>query len=135
MSHNSVISRLSVSQRNRFYYYRWSNNPPIPSNEIITSIANVHIIPANSEIEKQVKSAKQGQIISLKGYLVHYKEGDSRNWWDWKSSMTRSDTGDGACEVFFVEKVRLHYINLICSQSRIKRDIAHTLLFSNHFYE
>lgn len=108
MSQGSVIRRLSVSQRERFYYYRWSGEPPIPSSQISRNSANVHILPASKEIKETILNVKAGQIVSLKGYLVNYKEGDSRSWWTVKSSLTREDTGAGACEVFYVEKVQLH---------------------------
>ncbi len=39
--------------------------------------------------------------ITLKGYLVNVKFPD----YDWKSSLARNDTGNGACEIMYVESV------------------------------
>jgi hypothetical protein len=40
-------------------------------------------------------------LVELEGYLVYVK-GDN---FTWNSSLTRNDTGDGACEVLYVEKI------------------------------
>ena len=105
MSDPSVYNRLSIKNSNRRGNYRWSGAPPIPSKEIATSFANMHIIPANRSVRQALDSVNKGDIVRLKGYLVHYKEGDSRSWWQWKSSVSRTDKGDGACELMYVEQV------------------------------
>jgi hypothetical protein len=33
-------------------------------------------------------------------------EADGRDGWKWRSSLTRDDTGDGACELMWVEWMR-----------------------------
>jgi hypothetical protein len=62
------------------------------------------MIPANNQIEAQLKSARVGQIVAFKGQLVEVKANDG---WHWKSSLTRNDTGAGACELVFVESLIL----------------------------
>jgi hypothetical protein len=44
-------------------------------------------------------------MVSLSGYLV---EINGANNWRWRSSLSRTDTGQGACEVFYVEAVNVH---------------------------
>ncbi len=29
MSNDAVLAKLSISQGNRFYFYRWENEPPL----------------------------------------------------------------------------------------------------------
>lgn len=105
MAQPSVLSKLRITQDNRFYHYYWSNGPPISPQEIITSSANTHIIPANKAVEKSIRQLKKNQIVTLKGFLVRYHESKNKSWWEWKSSLTRADSGAGACEVFYVEHV------------------------------
>lgn len=106
MASEAVSDKLNITQGNRFYHYRWNNYPPIPPERIVDSSANVHMVPANDNIESALKSLAEGQVVTLKGYLVHYREDHSDgSWWEWRSSMTRSDSGDGACEVLYVEDV------------------------------
>ena len=60
------------------------------------------MIPANNEVQDELDDLIVGEIIYLKGYLVYVKRSDG---WKWKSSLSRSDTGGGACEVVWVEKL------------------------------
>lgn len=100
MSDESIVRKIAISQSNRFY--RWHVAEfPIPRREIETNSANMHMIPATTAIADKVKSARPGDIIALSGHLVNVK---ARDGWLWKSSLTRQDTGRGACELIWVEK-------------------------------
>jgi hypothetical protein len=35
-------------------------------------------------------------------------EAQGRDGWSWRSSLTREDTGAGACELVFVQAIELH---------------------------
>jgi hypothetical protein len=74
----------------------------VPRRVIETQSANMHMIPANGEIARQVKSIRAGNMVHLKGYLV---EATSKQGFRWKSSLTRADTGGGACELILVESI------------------------------
>jgi hypothetical protein len=102
MSDEAVLRQLRIRQTNRFYLYSWSDAPPVPEYEMITHSANMHMIPADSLIERQLEGVRPGQIIALQGQLVQI---DTNDGWHWRSSLTRSDTGAGACEVVWVESV------------------------------
>ncbi len=106
MSNPSIYSQFRITQQNRFYRW-WTSAYPIPRREIEMSSVNMHVIPANDEVLNALDKLKKGDLVRLKGYLVHYKEGDSRKWWAWKSSLVRTDVGDGACELMYVEQVLL----------------------------
>lgn len=98
MSDSQVLSQISISQSNRFYYWH-VDAFPIPRRAIETHSANMHMIPANAEIAAQLKSLRVGQTIQLQGYLAHANAADGFNW---KSSLTREDTGAGACELVYI---------------------------------
>jgi len=104
MADPEVYKQLSISQSNRWYYWRYENAPPIPVNEISTHSANTHLIPASKQIAKQLKAIDQDDLIYLKGQLVEVKAQDG---WTWRSSLSREDTGNGACELMLVEEVRV----------------------------
>ena len=103
MSDQSVIDRLGISMGNRFYFYEWQNEPPISEDEIKVSSANNHVIAANDDVRKVISSLRVGQIVTMKGWLVNAEGPDGRSW---HSSLTRTDTGNGACELFYVESAR-----------------------------
>ncbi len=101
MSQQEVLDALSISQSGRFYYWR-TDNFPIPRRDIETNSANMHFIPANQDIEKQLKEIDAGDQVKFKGYLVKI---DADDGWRWISSMTREDTGGGACELVLVDDI------------------------------
>lgn len=102
LSDTRNLQALKISQSGRFYHYGWDAAPPISEESMIRYSANVHMVPAHSEIEKQLKALRKGQIVQLKGYLIRV---NGFNGSEWKSSLTRTDTGPGACEILFVESV------------------------------
>jgi len=100
MSDERVLKHLSIRQTNRFYI--WSASVlPIPEQEIIVSSANMHLIPADKGIGDAIGRVRVGQIVTMGGYLVRV---DSRDGWHWTSSLTRTDSGAGACELVWVER-------------------------------
>ncbi|MCM8540598.1 MAG: hypothetical protein NE328_10005 [Lentisphaeraceae bacterium] len=102
MSENKVLARIDISQRNRWYFWK-TDKFPIPRNEIENNSANMHIIPSSDLIAEQISNIKRNQIVSIQGHLVKCTQ-DS---WKWKSSLTRSDTGNGACEVIYVKSLNI----------------------------
>ena len=57
-----------------------------------------------TDIYKQLKNIDKDDLISLKGQLVEVTATDG---WTWRSSLSRDDTGAGACELMLVEEVRV----------------------------
>ena len=68
--------------------------------------ANTHLLPSSSTVKDKVKKIRRGDHIRLKGYLVDVdaEKSNGDTYW-WHSSTTRTDTGDGACEVMYVTDV------------------------------
>jgi hypothetical protein len=103
MADNRILRKLDISQSWRFYHWEAAEYP-IPPEQISTNSANTHIIPANDKISSIVTSLHRGQVVTLKGYLVNIQHADG---WHWQTSLSRTDTGDGACEVMLVESVQV----------------------------
>lgn len=101
MSDSSVLDRLKIRQSDRWYY--WSTSSfPIPEGEITSHSANMHMIPANPLVKRLLLKIRVGQVIRLRGQLIR---AEGRDQWKWTSSLSRQDSGDGACEVIWVEAV------------------------------
>lgn len=99
---------MSYSQDNRWYYYRYKEGPLDLNNRfIINHSANLHILPANENVLLAVKSLKKKQKVFMEGYLVNVKGVYAGNEVWWHTSLRRSDTGQGSCEVFYVERVKI----------------------------
>lgn len=104
MSNSAVLNELSISQSGRFFHLRWHNPPPVPEAAIMRHAANTHIIPATERVADQIEAMRPGEVITLQGYLVNATATDG---WHWNTSLTRSDTGAGACELFLVKQARV----------------------------
>ena len=104
MSDEAVIKDIKISQTNRFYYWH-VDDFKTPRAQIETNSANMHMIPANKQIEKTLNSIKQGQVIDITGFLVEAVGPDG---WRWKSSLSRDDTGMGACELVYISAISVH---------------------------
>ena len=102
MSDQAVLDGLSISQANRFFFYEWWNQPPIPRGEIECHAANMHVIAANKNVATAVKRLRRGEFVAMRGYLVNVSGPDG---FYWNTSLRRDDTGNGACEVFYVESI------------------------------
>ncbi len=99
MSEDAVLSQLDISQGSRWYRYRWKNAPPIPLDEIVRSSANMHMIPADDAVAAALRRIERGQRVRIDGWLVEVNASDG---WRWRSSLTREDSGGGACELVYV---------------------------------
>ena len=103
MSDERILQHIDIRQSGRFYF--WSTDSfPIPRQEIIRSSANMHLVPAYDSVLDTMEDVREGQVISLTGYLISARH---RNGATWNSSLTRDDTGDGACELIWVEEFRI----------------------------
>ncbi|MEP6686119.1 MAG: hypothetical protein ABJB22_05020 [Verrucomicrobiota bacterium] len=102
MSDQAVLDKLEISQSARFFWYEW-RQLPIPQDQIISHATNLHLIPSTPQIASECKSLRTGALIHLSGRLV---EATGPEIGTWRSSLSRTDTGNGACELVWVEELR-----------------------------
>jgi len=103
MSDQSVLDRLEISQGNRFFFYQWRSAPPIAEKEIERHAANNHLIAANRSIASVISGLYPGEIVTMQGFLVNVSK---PNGFRWNTSLSRTDTGNGACELFYVQGIK-----------------------------
>lgn len=106
MSDQAVLDQMHITQGGRWYRWR-AETLPIPRQEIVSSSANMHLIPANESIRRDLRGARPGDVVTLAGQLVEVAGADG---YRWRSSLTRDDSGDGACELIWVERFRVEPI-------------------------
>lgn len=103
MSDEDVLKSISISQGGR--WYKWQSEKfLIPRREIETSSANMHMIPKDEDVTSSLEDIREGEIVRIRGNLVRV---DAKDGWRWISSMSRDDTGSGACEIIFVESIEI----------------------------
>jgi hypothetical protein len=102
MSDNRVLAAFDISQSARFYTWRPRSALPIAREDVIDHSANTHVIPTDAFVRKQLARLRVGEVARLTGLLVDAVRDDGA----WiRTSMTRADSGAGACEVMLVERV------------------------------
>ena len=55
-------------------------------------------------MKKVLKRVREGDVVSIHGHLVQVMANDG---WHWASSLSREDTGSGACELVLVESIEI----------------------------
>ena len=101
MSDSSVLRDIEISQANRFYFWR-TENWPLERGEIESHSANWHVIPDNDAVSRTLAGLRPGSLVELRGRLVDVegKEGGT------STSLSRDDTGAGACEILLAAYAR-----------------------------
>ncbi|BBP45969.1 hypothetical protein THMIRHAS_13420 [Thiosulfatimonas sediminis] len=100
MSDESVYNNVDISQFNHFY--KWDNQSPslITDQEILTSTANIHLIPATKEIKQALNQIRIGDLVTLRGTLVNVRRTTG---WKWPTSTSRDDKGEDSGEILYLK--------------------------------
>lgn len=99
MRDEAVYGQLGVRISRRYYSYRWRGSPPIPLEEIAHSSANTHLVPASPEVARALDGVRRGDWVRLYGFLIDIEHPSG---WVSRTSLVRTDTGAGACEILWV---------------------------------
>ncbi|MFH1656398.1 MAG: hypothetical protein ABH956_01325 [Candidatus Nealsonbacteria bacterium] len=90
-------AKFSHGEFTCFWRFKKSDGTFSPS-----EISNSHLLPANDQVYQKIKESQVGDQVYFKGYLADYavitQQGELRR----TTSITRNDTGNGACEVVYV---------------------------------
>ncbi|MDK2776567.1 MAG: hypothetical protein KYX62_02805 [Pseudomonadota bacterium] len=103
MAEPDIYAQFRIRQANRWYFWR-AESLPIPQRQVETHSANMHMVPADRRVAAQLQTLQAHQLIEIQGKLIR---ADAADGWHWISSLTRDDTGNGACELVLVENVRV----------------------------
>lgn len=102
MSDQRMIDNVDIAQSSRFYVMAPKQcSTALPWPLLMRSSANMHMIPADDDIKERLLNVRVGSIVQLKGVLVGVQMGGR---WVWVSSLSRTDTGNGACEIVWVKE-------------------------------
>jgi hypothetical protein len=104
MSDNRVLAAFEISQGARYYSWRARRPPPIPLAEVVSHSANTHVIARDGSVAAVLTRIRPGQVVHLVGELVDGVRSDGTTV---HTSLSRSDSGAGACEVLLVERAEI----------------------------
>jgi len=107
-------SRINLSEYD-FYNGQFTCNISTKSREAwqrfnMDKLSNNHLLTTDKRTRSKIESVSIGDQIRIKGWLSEYSngEGNTRG-----TSITRTDTGNGACETIFVQEFEVlsEYVN------------------------
>lgn len=104
MSDSAVLADIDIWQSGRFYFWHYDDEPPVPTDVIESHSANWHLVPANDTVWRKLRGLRVGDVVKLDGMLVNL---DNPGVGTMNTSLTRTDTGAGACEIIYVEKASI----------------------------
>ena len=103
MSNQEILDGLRIYSMPRAYSWTARNGRlPASSDQITAHSANMHMIPSTPAIAARLRAVNRGDLIDLRGYLIEIAFPDGGIW---RSSLTRTDSGNGACEVVWVDEL------------------------------
>jgi hypothetical protein len=106
LSDESLLNKIWFSQSSRRTYFQTENLPQgLAINEMISLSSNMHLCPADKVVARRMRDVPIGALIQLQGKLIRLSKVDG-TWYN-ESSLTREDTGDGACEIIWVENFEI----------------------------
>jgi hypothetical protein len=102
--------RIKFKQDSRWCWVRWSGDAVFNLNEF----SNNHLFTREKDLSKEAKKIYRGDQITIKGKLVNIiatpiedNSQSGQNSITWKSSTNRKDSGAGACEIIYVEDIKI----------------------------
>ena len=106
LSDTRIVDQLEFSQMGRFFYWKPKDYAtfPLAAETLIAQGAQMHLIPATKDIDHRIRKLRPGQIVTIGGYLVDVR---GPGGFVWNTSLTRTDTGGGACEIVWAETLEV----------------------------
>ncbi len=100
----AVMRHLKFHLKRRYISVRWGQRIGLDSRQVMQQLSNHHFVPANAAAKEALEQVRPGNLIAFEGYLVDVKNSEGRVM---RSSLTRRDVGNGACEVVWLESLRV----------------------------
>jgi len=96
-------SQVSYSQMTRYYFWR-TPSADMDLDYIQSHSSNMHMIPASPNVRRALLAVGSGDAVRIRGLLVNV---GSDKGFTWGSSLSREDSGPGACELIWVEEIQI----------------------------
>ena len=97
---SGVYREMDFSNGNWTCYYSWPNSS-VKQRFRPDQLSNNHLLTQDDLIGREIEKAHPGDLVRIEGMLVEYA--NPSNGFKRGTSVTRNDTGQGACETIYVE--------------------------------
>ncbi len=102
------LDQIKFKQTSRFCLFFLKKDATVAVKYVEEHMSNNHLIPASKNIKKAMRKARKRDSIRIEGHLVNVQvSSNGRVISSWNSSVSREDTGNGACELIYVTRLRI----------------------------
>ncbi len=98
-----ILKSMKFHLARRYVSVRWSGDMPLDQKAVMGHLANTHLIASTPELREYLSQVREGDLLALEGYLVDVKFGPHHM----RSSLVRSDIGNGSCEILWVDRAEI----------------------------
>jgi len=105
MADPAVDAWIDWRQSGRWYFYSIPAEAPFSVADVAGLSANVHIIPSSPNLSRALLGLEDDDVILLEGMLVDAAIEFLGYELQTATSLTRQDSGAGACEILYVERL------------------------------
>jgi hypothetical protein len=105
VSDPGVDEYITWSQSRRWYHFTVTDDSPYSVEFISKRSSNVHVIPASENIRAAISKIRSDDEIFMEGLLVDVNLSMLFTDFHVTTSLTRDDTGSGACEILYVQRL------------------------------
>ncbi len=106
----AALRHMKFHLSRRYVSYFWDGDlAPQVRGAIPSHISNNHLVPAGEEVAKELDRIRVGDLVTLSGKLVdiEIRDASGRVVRTSRTSLSRYDTGSGACEQIWVESAEV----------------------------
>lgn len=96
-----VLGTMSFHLARRYVSVRWDGEMPLAHDDVMLHLSNHHLVFSDAALQAYVEGVRPGELLELEGHLVDIQIPGRPLV---RTSLTRKDKGNGACEVLYVER-------------------------------
>lgn len=101
LSDTALLEKIAFHHSDR--YCSWeTSDPSVDLAAVKTHSSNMHFCPADAAVASTLRRVRREDIVHFKGFLIKAEATDG---WHWVSSLNRTDSGTGACELVWVTEL------------------------------
>ncbi len=101
--------QINISKGGRRYFFKLKKGAQLSVDWVYLNSSNHHLIPANDNIRRALRSVRKNDVIELEGYLVNVHGNIKGRTFNWNTSLSREDKGDGSCEIMYVRRIKIRH--------------------------
>lgn len=101
-----LLRSISFHLDTRYLSLRWREVLPLDGPTIMRHVSNHHLVISDAAVRAYLDHVQVGDLVTLEGQLVDVAL-DGTSGRVVRSSLSRDDLGNGACEVLWVERAEI----------------------------